>query len=94
MEFNNFITTREEFEAFPWEILAHLNYDKFEEVKKFLPEGMKVIAISGKVYTLTWMLMGFSHFAISLLEDRQLVADIFNKVADIQYQALTNVLGI
>lgn len=94
LEFNSFIRTREEFEAFPWEIIADLNYDKFEEVKKHLPEGMKVIAISGKVYTLTWMLMGFNHFAMSLMDDRQLVADIFNKVAEIQYQALTKVLGM
>jgi len=26
-------------------------------------EGMKVIAISGKIFTLTWMLMGFNNFA-------------------------------
>ena len=85
---------RADFEAFPWDVLAELNYDKFDEVKPYLPEGMKVIAVSGKVFTLTWMLMGFNHFAISLIDDKALVADVFNKVAQIQHQSLTEVLSI
>jgi uroporphyrinogen decarboxylase len=55
---------------------------------------MKVIAVSGKVFTLTWMLMGFNHFALSLIDDKALVADVFNKVADIQFQSLTKVLSM
>jgi uroporphyrinogen decarboxylase len=92
LEYHSFIKNRTDFEAFPWGVLAELNFDKFEEAKNYLPEGMKVIAISGKVFTLTWMLMGFNHFAVSLLDDRPFVADIFSKVTEIQYQSLTNVL--
>jgi len=94
LEYHSFIKNRADFEAFPWDVLAELNYDKFDEVKPYLPEGMKVIAVSGKVFTLTWMLMGFNHFAISLIDDKALVADVFNKVAQIQYQSLTEVLSM
>jgi uroporphyrinogen decarboxylase len=52
---------------------------------------MKVIAISGKIFTLTWMLMGFNHFALSLVMDEQLVADVFKKVAEIQFQGLEEI---
>ncbi|MGD8524296.1 MAG: hypothetical protein PVF56_24320, partial [Desulfobacterales bacterium] len=88
LEYHSFIKDRADFEAFPWDVLAELNYDKFEDVKQYLPDGMKVIAVSGKIFTLTWMLMGFNHFALSLTDDRSLVADVFNKVAEIQYQSL------
>ena len=52
---------------------------------------MKVIAISGKIFTLTWMLMGFNHFALSLIMDEDLVADVFKKVAEIQFQGLEEI---
>ena len=63
LEYHSFIKDRVDFEAFPWDVLAELNYDKFEDVKQYLPEGMKVIAVSGKIFTLTWMLMGFNQVA-------------------------------
>jgi uroporphyrinogen decarboxylase len=94
LEYHSFIKNRADFEAFPWDVLAKLNYDKFEDVKNYLPDGMKVIAVSGKVFTLTWMLMGFNHFALSLIDDKALVADVFNRVAEIQYQSLTKVLSM
>ncbi len=94
LEYHSFIKDRADFEAFPWDVLAQLNYDKFDDVKPYLPDGMKVIAVSGKIFTLTWMLMGFNHFALSLNDDRALVADVFNRVAEIQYQSLTQVLSM
>ncbi len=94
LEYHSFIKNRADFEAFPWDVLAELNYDKFEAVKPYLPEGMKVIAVSGKIFTLTWMLMGFNHFALSLIDDKALVADVFNRVAEIQYDSLTRVLSM
>ena len=92
LEYHSFINDRSDFDTFPWETLAELNFDKFDRVKNNLPDGMKVIAISGKVFTLTWMLMGFNHFAVSLLDDKPFVAEVFSRVTEIQYQALTKVL--
>ena len=53
LEYHSFIKNRADFEAFPWDVLAELDYTKFEAVKDHLPENMKVIAVSGKVFTLT-----------------------------------------
>jgi len=92
LEYNSFINDREDFEAFPWDTLASLNYEKLDRVKGYLPKGMKVVAITGKVYTLTWMLMGFNNFALKIMDDRDLVADVFGKVAEIQYNAFESVL--
>ena len=76
LEYHSFIKNRADFEAFPWDVLAELDYTKFEAVKEHLPDNMRVIAVSGKVFTLTWMLMGFNHFALSLIDDKALVADV------------------
>lgn len=92
LEYTSFIKTREDFEKFPWEIAAKLDFSKFHQVKDLLPEGMKVIAVSGKIFTLTWMLMGFNHFAMSLKLEEDLVADIFRKVAEIQFKGLEEIL--
>ena len=92
LEIASFIKNREDFEKFPWEIAAELDFDSFHKVSNLLPENMKVIALSGKIFTLTWMLMGFNHFALSLILDEQLVADVFKKVAEIQFQGLEEIL--
>jgi uroporphyrinogen decarboxylase len=94
LEYTSFIKTREDFEKFPWELASQLDFSKFHQVKDLLPDGMKVIAVSGKIFTLTWMLMGFNHFAMSLIMDEQLVADVFSKVAEIQFQGLEAILKI
>ncbi|UCG07179.1 MAG: hypothetical protein JSV83_00550, partial [Desulfobacterales bacterium] len=91
LELTSFIKTREDFEKFPWQVAAELDFESFQKVKDLLPGNMKVIAISGKIFTLTWMLMGFNHFALSLIMDEQLVADVFKQVAEIQFQGLEEI---
>lgn len=94
LEYTSFIKTREDFERFPWEIASNLDFSKFYQVRDLLPGGMKAVAVSGKIFTLTWMLMGFNHFAMSLILDEQLVADVFRKVAEIQFKGLEEILGM
>ncbi len=94
LEYTSFIKTREDFERFPWEIASQLDFSKFHDVKDLLPDGMKVVAVSGKIFTLTWMLMGFNHFGMSLIMEEQLVADIFRKVAEIQFKGLEQIFGM
>ncbi len=91
VENTGYIKSRESFEKFPWEIASHIDVSKLHEAKDLLPEKMKVIAVSGKIFTLTWMLMGFTDFCIALVDDERLVADIFEKVANIQFAALEEI---
>lgn len=93
LEYTSFIKTREDFERFPWEIAGQLDFSKIDKVEPLLPEGMKVVALSGKIFTLTWMLMGFNHFGLSLVLDEQLVADVFEQVARIQLRGLEKIIA-
>ncbi|MDW7712115.1 MAG: uroporphyrinogen decarboxylase family protein [Deferrisomatales bacterium] len=91
LEYTSFIKNRADLERFPWELAAKMDFGKIEEAATLLPLGMKAIAVSGKIFTLAWMLMGFNNFSMSLLMDEELVADVFRRVAEIQFQALDRI---
>jgi uroporphyrinogen decarboxylase len=88
------ISSLEDYDRFPWEEAAKLDFKKFAEVQPFLPEGMQIIATSGKVFTLTWMLLGFQNFCMSLYLQDELVAKVFQKVGEIQVEGLKRLLEI
>ena len=92
LEFSSFINDRNDFNAFPWNEASKIDYSKLDTVKEYLPEGMKIIVTTGKIFTLTWMLMGFSNLCIKLMEEPDLVTDVFKKIAEIQYSVLDRIL--
>jgi uroporphyrinogen decarboxylase len=94
LEQTSFIDDREDFEAFPWEALEQTDLSALTKVQEYLPDGMKVIANSGKVFTLAWMLMGFNNFATKLVMDEELVSDIFTKIATIQLKLLDRIFEV
>jgi len=94
VEKRSFIHDEKDFEAFPWEEAAKLDFSRFYEVQRYLPEGMKIIALSGKIFTLTWMLMGFENFCLNLALKPQFVEKVFEKVAQIQFGALSKIINI
>jgi len=95
LEYTSFIKDRDDFEKFPWEALEDPDLFKpLYEAGKYLPEGMKVIATSGKIFTLTWMLMGFNNFASQLIMNEEFVSDVFSRVCEIQYKLLDTIFEL
>jgi uroporphyrinogen decarboxylase len=94
LEKRAFIHTRTDCELFPWDDAAKLDLGKFYDVQKHLPEGMKIIAVSGKVFTLTWLLMGFENFCLQLAIDPGFVEAVMERVAQIQFDGLRRVVRI
>ena len=88
------IHTEQDLEAFPWEEAARLDLGRFHEVQALLAEGMKIIAMSGKIFTLTWMLMGFENFAVNLVLKPRFVASVIERVAHVQLDGLKQIAGI
>ena len=91
LEFTSFIHDRVDLEKFPWEAAEDVDFSKLHAVRELLPDGMKVIAVSGKIFTLTWMLMGFNNFALKLAEGDSLVAEVVEIVATIQLKLLQRI---
>ena len=67
LETTSWIHNERDFEVFPWDEAAKLDFSTFYEAQPHLPDGMKIVAMSGKIFTLTWMLMGFENFGVNLL---------------------------
>lgn len=88
------IGNHDDYEQFPWEEASKIEIRKFREVQSFLPEGMRIIAFSGKVFTLPWMLMGFQNFCLSLYLQKDLVVKVINKVGEIQLGAVKQILEV
>lgn len=77
------ITTFEELENYIFPNKNDFGYNKFDEVKKILPEGMGVIGQYGDIFTMTWELMGFEGFSYALFENPDLIKSLNNKIGEL-----------
>lgn len=59
------------------------NYKRFEQVKSLLPDGMGVIGQYGDIFTMTWEMMGFENFSLSLYENPELIDELNNKLGNL-----------
>ena len=87
----NIINSLKDLNKIDWNMASNIDYSKFEEVRKYLPNKMKIVATTGKIFTLPWMLMGFTKFCESLYLDPELIVEVVNRISEIQLKAIKNV---
>ncbi len=87
-----FINNWSDFKDYPWNKQNDLDFRIFDEAEKILPREMKVICSIGPVFQITWMLMGFESFSINLIEETELVDAVFDKIFEIVYWQVENLL--
>lgn len=81
-----------DFKSYRWPKLEEIDLADFDEAGKILPEGMKVVAVCGKIFTAAWMLMGFENFAVSIHENPKLPKALLEKIAGIQLEVFEKVV--
>ncbi len=86
------ITTRKEFEGFEWPDPDALDYSTFKKNSTLLPPDMKVIAVLGKIFTCVWWLMGLEGMSMAMVDEPDLVPQIFEKIGSFQYRVFENML--
>jgi uroporphyrinogen decarboxylase len=86
------ITTRADFEAFPWPDPDALDYSTFQRIGPLLSPKVKVIAVLGKVFTCVSWLMGLEGLSFALADDADLVAAVFERVGSFQCRVVENML--
>lgn len=91
-EHEGVITNWEQFERYPWPSADDFDLSKWDALDKMLPPGMKAILLLGKIYTPVWMYMGAEVFFQALESNEELVAAIFEKVGQIQYETFLRVV--
>jgi uroporphyrinogen decarboxylase len=79
------ITNREEFERYVWPRPEEISYRMLDEPPALLPDGMGGIAQYGDIFTLTWELMGFETFSYALIDQPDLVEDLWNTIGELVY---------
>lgn len=74
-----------------WNKAKNIDDHEFQEANKYLPEKMKIIATTGKIFTLAWMLMGFESFCLGLSTKPDLIQELINRISEIQIKAIKKV---
>ncbi len=83
-EHTGILKDAESLTRFPWPRVEDFDFSDFENIKRILPEGMRVIAVGGKVFSAAWELMGFENFCMSTLNNMGFVQKVMEKIASIQ----------
>ncbi len=86
------ITSMEEFERFPWPDPDEFDLSVFEEVKQYLPPGMKVAAYMGYIFTSVWWLMGLETFCAAMYEEPELIRRLYERIWAIQSRTAVRLL--
>ena len=95
------VKDREEFEAFPWpspeELGGYNDYDVLstyvDSLTRHLPSHMKVLAQLGYIFMGAWQLLGFENFCVKLVDDPDLIQDVFAKLGESQLAVLKILLS-
>ncbi len=86
------IKDRQDFDAYPWPDPEKINLFRFEYLSRNLPPGMKVLILSTGVFENTRWLLGFEGLSYGLVDNPELVADVFRRVGEIFYGRFRQVL--
>lgn len=79
-EHGGMITTREEFEKFPWPSVDQINLLPIEYAAGKMPPGMKVMVFIFGIFEDLKILMSFEQMAIKSIEEPELLGDILEQL--------------
>ncbi len=88
------ITSLKEFEDYVFPELNEIDYQRFEEAKINLLEGLGIVGQYGDIFTMTWEMMGFENFSLALFEDDELIKMINEKIGHIVVNMFENMSQI
>jgi len=75
------ITDRESYESYCWPDARTANYDIYQDLEPYLPEGMRLLGFSnGGVLENATDLVGFENLCMMYLSDPELTGEIFNSI--------------
>lgn len=81
------------FLAYEWPDVSAISLNEFETITPRLPDGMRIIAQTGGILELAESLCGYEGLCYLLLDDRELVKAIFDKIGAI-YAAMYSKMSV
>ena len=89
---DSIIRNRDDFDAFEWPRVTDQQFVGLEYAGRHLPDGMKVIGTQSGIFEHASFLMGYENLCIKLVEDRELVRDVFTHVGRLQYESFQRII--
>ncbi len=77
------ISSYEDLEKFRFPKKSDFDYSRFEKISALLPEGMGVVGQYGDIFTLTWEMMGFEGFSMTLFENPELIKALNERIGEL-----------
>lgn len=77
------ITSWEDFEKYQFADPKDCDWSHFEEAIRELPDGMKIVAHYGDIFTFIWELMGFENFSFAMIDNLDLIKALYEKIGEI-----------
>ncbi len=82
------ISTREEFDAYPWPDPDDLDFSVLDEVGALLPDDMKIAVVIGKIFTGVWFMLGMETFMLAYIDDPEFIEMMYGKIVPLQQRAM------
>ena len=78
------ISSWEDYQAYPWPDPEAIDYSNLDACAGALYPGMKIISGVGGIFTRVWRIMGFDTFSYALVDQPDLVAELFRRIGETQ----------
>ena len=91
---DTWIDSWEEFEAYPWPDPDTIDYSSLREAADALPDGMMIISGVGGIFTRVWRIMGYEKFSLAFVDQPDLIAAIFKRVAETQLAVFERIVEL
>lgn len=88
------ITSWENFENFPWEVLNLGVEEYYNFLNENLPEGMKIVVEASVYEQIMERLLGYENLFYLLYDEPKLVKAVFDKLGKIVYEYYKNVISL
>jgi uroporphyrinogen decarboxylase len=87
------ISRREDLDSYPWpDPETDDFYKPLREIEACLPQGMGLVTGVGGIFTRVWLLLGLEKFSFALVEQPEMIAEMFRRVGEIQCAVLKKLL--
>lgn len=87
------LLTTKDFEAIEWPNPDKFDYSAFEKLGTLMPASMGGVGVLGKIFSCVWWLMGLEGMSMAMADEPDLVPAIFQKVGEIQFRTMENMLS-
>ena len=79
-------------ERIQWPDASAQDWTMFDEIHRFLPDGMKMVAAGGYIFAEAWMMMGFNSFCYAIHDEPELPREIMRRLGEFRLSTIEQII--